>query len=66
MIVKRAFANPRLNSELDFIKKAYGPGEKASATLNVVRAEGGYPKDAKVTFTARIDGKEVFKGSGQL
>jgi hypothetical protein len=55
-----------LNSELEFVKKAYGPGEKASATLSVVRAEGGFPKDGQVTFIARIDGKEVFKGASKL
>lgn len=64
--MKSAFANPRLNSELEFLKKAYGPGEKVSATLNVVRAEGGFPKDAKVEIIARMDGEEVYKGETKL
>ncbi len=59
----RAFRTPRLKSQLEFLKKAYGPGEKVIAALNVTRAEGGVPADAKVTAIARLDGVEIHRGS---
>jgi hypothetical protein len=62
----RAFQNPRLNSQLEFVKKGYGAGETATATLSVKRAEGGFPEGASVAFTARVDGKEVHVGTAIL
>eukprot|EP01080_Neovahlkampfia_damariscottae_P007632 gene7632-11954_t len=62
----RAFQNPRLNSDLEFLKKGYGSGEEAVATLKVSRAEGGKPSGAKVTATSRIDGKETWTGKFKL
>jgi alpha-2-macroglobulin-like protein len=56
----RAFQNPRLNSTLEFLKKGYGIGDEAIASLKVKRAEGGAPSGAKVTATSRIDGKETW------
>ena len=34
--------------------------------MNVERAEGGVPEGAAVTATARVDGVEVFKGTGTV
>lgn len=55
----RAYRPPRLNSQITFLRDGYGPGDSVSATLEVKRAEGGIPVNAKVTAVARVDEKEV-------
>ncbi|HEU4539177.1 MAG TPA: MG2 domain-containing protein, partial [Polyangiaceae bacterium] len=57
----RAYRVPRLRTELEFVKKAYGPGEQVSATLVATRAEGGVPEGAAVTAVATLDGVEVHR-----
>lgn len=52
--------------QLEFIKKGYGPGDEAEASLEVSRAEGGIPAKANVTAEVIIDGNSVYSGSGQL
>jgi hypothetical protein len=58
----RAYRAPRLKSQIIFLRDGYGPGDAASATLHVDRAEGGVPDGAKVTAIARVDGVEAFRG----
>ena len=55
----RTFRNPRLKTQIKFLRDGYGPGDKVSATLEAERAEGGIPKGAKVSVVALVDGKEV-------
>lgn len=57
----RDFRAPRLRTQIKFIRDGYGPGERVGATLEVKRAEGGFPENAKVTVTARVDGHEIHK-----
>jgi len=57
----RAYRAPRLKSQIDFLRKGYGPGDIVDATLEVSRAEGGIPGNAKVTIAARVDGKEIHR-----
>ncbi|MCA8940736.1 MAG: A-macroglobulin complement component, partial [Planctomycetes bacterium] len=58
----RAYRNARITSQMEFAKKAYGPGEEVYASVNVKRAEGGIPAGAKATAIARVDGQEVWRG----
>lgn len=58
----RAYRTPRIKTQLEFLKKAYGPGDTVICALSTERAEGGAPADAKVTAVARIDGREVWRG----
>jgi alpha-2-macroglobulin-like protein len=58
----RAYRAPRLRSQIKFLRDGYGPGDEVVATLEVTRAEGGIPADAKVTIVARVDGAEAFRG----
>ena len=62
----RAFRVPRLKSELEFVKKAYGPGDTVVATLEVKRAEGGVPAGARVTAVATVDSVEVHRSDLEL
>ncbi len=57
----RAYRAPRLKSQIEFAREGYGPGDTATASVKVTRAEGGIPKNAKITAIARVDGKEVFR-----
>ena len=57
----RAYRPPRLVTDLDFARKAYGPGDRVIASLNVKRAEGGVPVGAEVTAVATLDGEEIHR-----
>ena len=59
----RAFRAPRLKTQIVFLRDGYGPGDTVGATLEATRAEGGTPEDAKVTVTARLDGKEIHRST---
>ena len=58
----RSYRAPRLKSQIVFLRDGYGPGDTASASIHVDRAEGGVPANAKVTAVARVDGTEVHRG----
>lgn len=62
----RAYRPPRLNSQITFLREGYGPGDAVSATLEVKRAEGGLPVNAKVTAVARVDEVEVARISATI
>ncbi len=52
------YEKPRLNKELDFSRKSYGPGEEVIAACRVARAEGGTAvADRPVTATVQVDGR---------
>ncbi len=55
----RAYRAPRLKTQIVFARDGYGPGDKVTATLDLKRAEGGIPTDAKVTATARVDEAQI-------
>jgi hypothetical protein len=55
----RQFRAPRLKTQILFQRDGYGPGDEVTASLEVMRAEGGIPVGARVTATARLDGVEV-------
>jgi uncharacterized protein YfaS (alpha-2-macroglobulin family) len=59
----RAYRAPRLKTQIVFLRDGYGPGDTVSATLDATRAEGGVPVDAKVTVSARLDGREVHRST---
>ncbi|HEX2476071.1 MAG TPA: MG2 domain-containing protein, partial [Lacipirellulaceae bacterium] len=62
----RAYRAPRLRSQIKFLRDGYGPGDDVAATLEVSRAEGGIPANAKVTIVARVDGAEAFRGDSTV
>lgn len=55
----RAYRAPRLKTQIVFAREGYGPGDKVTATLDVKRAEGGIPTEARVRAIARVDEVEV-------
>ncbi len=62
----RAYRAPRLKTDLQFLSKAYGPGDRVEATLEAERAEGGPSSMALVTAIARLDGQEVYRKDYRL
>ena len=57
----RAYRVPRLKTELEFARKAYGPGDEVVAALSAARAEGGVPAGATARVIATVDGVEVHR-----
>lgn len=54
------YENPRLNKELEFTRKSYGPGDEVVAACKVSRTEGGAPVARRpVLATVIVDGKET-------
>ena len=51
------FANPRLNKELDFTRKSYGPGQEVVAACSATYAEGGPVANRPVIASMFVDGK---------
>ena len=62
----RTFRPPRLKSQIQFVRDGYGPGDTVMASLHTERAEGGIPKNAKVTVSARVDDREVYTGTAKV
>ncbi len=62
----RRYRVPRLKTDVQFIRKAYGPGDEVVATLEAVRAEGGIPAGAEVVAIARVDGEEILREDLEL
>ncbi|MHC5021263.1 MAG: MG2 domain-containing protein [Planctomycetota bacterium] len=62
----RRFRQRRLRTQMEFLRKGYGPGDTVQASLKVARSEGGIPAGAEVTFVARVDGKEVHRGMAKV
>ncbi|HYT92314.1 MAG TPA: hypothetical protein VEL76_26610, partial [Gemmataceae bacterium] len=48
---------PRLNKELDFTRRSYGPGDVVEVNCKVARVEGGLPGNEPVIATAQVDGQ---------
>ena len=55
----RAYRVPRLKTQIEFLKDAYGAGELVRAVLNLRRAEGGVPENARIQLTARVGNREI-------
>ncbi|HZT78779.1 MAG TPA: hypothetical protein VFA26_01035, partial [Gemmataceae bacterium] len=59
---------PRLNKELDFSKKTYGPGEEVTAACKAARSGGGARgaalANARVEVTVKVDG-QVYGADGK-
>jgi hypothetical protein len=52
------YQKPRLNKELDYSRKTYGPGDEVQALCKVTRADNGQPlRGSKAEATVQIDGK---------
>lgn len=62
----RAYRAPKLRAQLEFVSKAYGPGDTVTINAKVTRAEGGIPTGATVTAIARVDGEECHRSPATI
>lgn len=55
---------PRLKMRLEFLKKAYGPGDKVQAELTLETNENKALSEYEFTYEASLDGEHFAKGKG--
>lgn len=58
-VVVASYEPPRLRMKLDFLRRAYGPGDRVQATLRVDPATGGTYALRDVRAQIRLDGAEL-------
>ncbi|MEL6348283.1 MAG: MG2 domain-containing protein, partial [Myxococcota bacterium] len=58
-IIVQRFEAPRVKKTLEFLRKAYGPGETAAATLSIKRPTGDPLANQDVVGVVQLDGQEI-------
>jgi alpha-2-macroglobulin-like protein len=58
-VIVSSYEAPRLKKKLEFVRKAYGPGDIVAATLELKRPTGEPLADKEITVIARLDGAEL-------
>lgn len=68
-IVIASYEPPRLKMKLEFVRKAYGPGDEVSATFEVKRTTGEPLRNHALSAMVRLDGQDLprvnFQTDGQ-
>lgn len=62
----RVYRQRRLRTQIEFGREGYAPGDEVTATLEVSRSEGGIPAGAKADVVARVDRREVWRGTATV
>ena len=60
-VMVASYEAPRLKMKLEFVRKAYGPGDEVSATIEVKRPTGEALRDHALTAAVRLDGQDLPK-----
>jgi hypothetical protein len=58
-VIVRRYEPPRIKKKLEFLKKAYGPGDEVRATLEVRRPTGEPMADEMLDARVRLDGADL-------
>ncbi|MBL9004590.1 MAG: hypothetical protein JNJ46_10105, partial [Myxococcales bacterium] len=58
-IVVASYEPPRLKMKLEFVRKAYGPGDEVSATFEVKRTTGEPLRNHDLSAMVRLDGQDL-------
>lgn len=58
-IVVSSYEPPRLKMKLEFVRKAYGPGDEVSATFEVKRTTGEPLRNQALSAMVRLDGQDL-------
>ena len=58
-IIVQTYEPPRLKMQLEFVRKAYGPGDEVTATIAVKRPTGEPLKNHALTAAIRLDGQDL-------
>ena len=62
-VLVSAFDPPRVKKKLELQRKAYGPGDTATATLEIKRPTGEALAEHAVTVIAQVDGQEIHRAT---
>ncbi|MCO4743907.1 MAG: hypothetical protein KC912_03900 [Proteobacteria bacterium] len=60
--VVSSYQAPRIRKQLDFVREAYGPGDRVEAMVEMLRPSGGPLADHKVRAVMQVAGSVVFEG----
>lgn len=58
-LVVSAYEAPRIKKKLEFVRKAYGPGDEVTATIEVKRPTGEALANQTLTGIVRLDGQDL-------
>ena len=58
-IVISTYESPRIKKKLELLRKAYGPGDRVAATLDIKRPTGQPLKDHPIRPTVWLDGERI-------
>jgi hypothetical protein len=58
-VIVQSYEVPRLKLQLEFVRKAYGPGDEVTATIAVKRPTGEPLKNHTLTAAVRLDGQDL-------
>jgi hypothetical protein len=58
-VVVSSYEAPRIKKKLEFVRKAYGPGDEVNATIEVKRATGEVLGNLGLTAAIRLDGEDL-------
>src|SRR5262249_23896961 len=58
-VIVSSYQPPRIKKKLEFLRKAYGPGDTVSATLSLHRARGEALANKPVTGAVTLDGADL-------
>ncbi|MFH1467232.1 MAG: MG2 domain-containing protein [Pseudomonadota bacterium] len=58
-VIVAAYEAPRLKKKLEFLRKAYGPGDTVVASVNVKRPTGEVLASRKLTAAIQLDGQAL-------
>jgi alpha-2-macroglobulin-like protein len=62
-VLVSAFDPPRIKKKLEMQRKAYGPGDTATATLEIKRPTGEPLAAHAITVIAQVDGQEIHRAT---
>lgn len=58
-VIVQSYEAPRLKQKLEFVRKAYGPGDEVRATLSVKRATGAWLSNHPLEGLVVLDGAQL-------
>jgi len=58
-VIVNRYEAPRIKKKLEFVRKAYGPGDTVSATVEVERAGGEPLADQELLARVHLDGRDL-------
>jgi len=63
--VVASYQTPRIHKELEFVREAYGPGDRVEALVELTRPDGRPLADHPVKVMMQVDGQVVHEGTAR-